>query len=79
MQFFSTITFTALFVATLALAAPAPAPFPLESGAIYKRTCGTLTGTALTVCQEACKAVCDVATVGIAKTACENACTAGPL
>ncbi|KNG46354.1 hypothetical protein DDE82_001078 [Stemphylium lycopersici] len=53
-------------------AAPAPE-------ALAKRTCGTLTGTALKVCQDACKATCDVGTLGIARKACKAACDAGPI
>jgi hypothetical protein len=52
MQFFA--TFALLIVAVSAL----PAANPIEEGSIFKRTCGTLSGTALTVCQEACLAAC---------------------
>ena len=44
-----------------------------------KRTCGTLTGTALSICQTACKVTCEAATVGIASGLCQKACDAGPL
>ncbi|KAJ2968194.1 hypothetical protein NQ176_g9299 [Zarea fungicola] len=44
-----------------------------------RRTCGTLSGEALSACQTACKALCDIGTGGIAKKACEKACDLGPL
>ncbi|KAA8612350.1 Dimer-Tnp-hAT multi-domain protein [Pyrenophora tritici-repentis] len=62
-----------VFAATFAAATPNPGAM------MTKRTCGTLTGTPLKVCQTACKATCTVATAGIASTLCNAACTAGPL
>ncbi|KAJ5029038.1 hypothetical protein J3E73DRAFT_366406 [Bipolaris maydis] len=46
---------------------------------LSKRTCGTLTGTELTVCQDACKVTCDAVTGLIAKKLCKSACDAPPL
>ena len=66
---FSTIAI--VFAATFAAANP--------TNMVAKRTCGTLTGTPLQLCQEACKATCTVATAGLAKTLCEKACDLGPL
>ncbi|EFQ88016.1 hypothetical protein P3342_006164 [Pyrenophora teres f. teres] len=63
-----------VFAATFAAATPSP-----DSAMLAKRTCGTLTGTPLKVCQTACKATCTLATAGIASTLCNTACEAGPL
>lgn len=46
-----------LFVAPL-LVALAMAASSFEDGHLAKRTCGTLTGEKLKICQEACKAIC---------------------
>lgn len=50
------------FFATLIVlvAAVAAAPAPVAEGATFieKRTCGTLSGTALDICQTACKGAC---------------------
>ncbi|KAB8223213.1 hypothetical protein BDV33DRAFT_189107 [Aspergillus novoparasiticus] len=62
-----------LFVA-LDMAAPS-----FEDGHLAKRTCGTLIGEKLNICQEACKALCSAGTAGIASGLCEKACDLGPL
>lgn len=46
-----------LFVAPLLVALAMAAP-SFEDGHLAKRTCGTLTGEKLKICQEACKAIC---------------------
>ncbi|RMZ71917.1 hypothetical protein GMOD_00009275 [Pyrenophora seminiperda CCB06] len=46
---------------------------------MVKRTCGTLTGTPLQICQAACTITCEAATAGLAKTLCTKACELGPL
>ncbi|KAF4626501.1 hypothetical protein G7Y89_g11657 [Cudoniella acicularis] len=48
-----------------------------SASVIEKRTCGTLKGTALTICQKACEAACDAGTGGLARTLCKKACTLG--
>ncbi|KAF7586442.1 hypothetical protein BBP40_008905 [Aspergillus hancockii] len=67
-----------LFVAPFLLALVAAIP-TMEPGSLAKRTCGTLTGEKLKICQDACKAVCEASTAGLAKAACTKACDAGPL
>ncbi|CZR62224.1 uncharacterized protein PAC_12121 [Phialocephala subalpina] len=76
MRFNVLATLTLLVAASSAVPTTELAP---AAGAIEKRTCGTLTGTALSICQTACKAVCDTVTATLAKTLCEKACDAGPL
>ncbi|KAF8857921.1 hypothetical protein BDZ45DRAFT_743928 [Acephala macrosclerotiorum] len=74
--------FNVLATLTLLVAASSAIPtteLALAAGSIEKRTCGTLTGTPLTVCQTACKALCDTVTAALAKTLCQDACDAGPL
>ena len=66
-------------VLSAAFAAAAPAPAAAASAELSKRTCGTLSGTALKVCQDACKVTCDAATGGLARKLCKAACDAGPL
>ncbi|KAF7629531.1 hypothetical protein AFLA_013245 [Aspergillus flavus NRRL3357] len=67
-----------LFVAPLLVALAMAAP-SFEDGHLAKRTCGTLTGEKLKICQEACKAICSAGTAGIASGLCEKACDLGPL
>ncbi|KAF1358309.1 hypothetical protein EJ07DRAFT_156914 [Lizonia empirigonia] len=65
--------------AALAVSA-APAPVTnaesLAPNVLSKRTCGTLTGTKLKVCQEVCKVACTAITLGVARAACKAACDA---
>ncbi|KAJ5203076.1 hypothetical protein N7449_005155 [Penicillium cf. viridicatum] len=62
----------------VAMAVAAPALEEID-GHLVKRTCWTLTGEKLKVCQDVCKAACLVGTAGIAKEACDKACDLGPL
>ncbi|KZM22738.1 uncharacterized protein EKO05_0004587 [Ascochyta rabiei] len=68
-----------------AAVAVSASPTPVTSGEnlgpheLAKRTCGTLTGIKLRICQEACKATCTIGTLGFARKLCEKACEAGPL
>ena len=57
MQFFTiaTVLFT---VASGVMAAPAPSSESMEPFRLHARTCGTLTGKPLQLCQGACKAAC---------------------
>ncbi|KAJ2971558.1 hypothetical protein NQ176_g7631 [Zarea fungicola] len=73
MQFSITII---SMLSAVAVALPGPT---VEATSIMRRTCGTLTGDALSACQTACKALCNIGTAGIAKTACTKACDLGPL
>lgn len=57
MQFF-TITTVLFTIASGAFAAPAPSSESLEPFRLHARTCGTLTGKPLELCQGACKAAC---------------------
>lgn len=54
MQFHVLTTITLFIAATSAI----PTTTPAVESTIEKRTCGTLTGTPLKVCQEACEAAC---------------------
>ncbi|EOA88390.1 hypothetical protein ACJQWK_01449 [Exserohilum turcicum] len=66
-------TIALLFSAAFTVSA-APGPDTLA-----KRSCWTLTGNELKICQDACKVTCDVATGGIARKLCKAACDAPPL
>ncbi|OJJ65693.1 hypothetical protein ASPBRDRAFT_489220 [Aspergillus brasiliensis CBS 101740] len=69
-----------LLIAPLLVAMAVAAPALEEvNGHLAKRTCWTLTGEELKICQDACKAACIVGTAGIAKEACDKACDLGPL
>lgn len=57
MQFF-TLTTVFFAVASGVLAAPAPIAGAPEPSHLQARTCGTLTGKPLQLCQGACKAAC---------------------
>ncbi|TVY52558.1 hypothetical protein LSUE1_G009796 [Lachnellula suecica] len=73
MQFFK--VFSILIVAVSAV--PTLNNTAIEEATIEKRTCGSLSGTALKVCQDACVATCTVVSAGIAATLCYKACKAG--
>ncbi|KAB8234275.1 hypothetical protein BDV23DRAFT_180630 [Aspergillus alliaceus] len=69
-----------LLIAPLLVATAVAAPALEEvEGHLAKRTCWSLTGEKLKLCQEACKAACTVGTAGLAMEACEKACDLGPL
>jgi hypothetical protein len=51
MKYFTTFAF-------LLVAIPASIASVVEEKTIEKRTCGTLTGTALQICQDACEVAC---------------------
>ncbi|KAJ4388048.1 hypothetical protein N0V93_008653 [Gnomoniopsis smithogilvyi] len=47
---------------------------PNHNVELAKRACWELSGEALTICQDACKAVCAAASLGLATVACSEAC-----
>ncbi|PVH82733.1 hypothetical protein DL98DRAFT_586325 [Cadophora sp. DSE1049] len=73
MKFFATLVILVAAVAAI------PAPVAEGENFIEKRTCGTLSGTALEICQTACKGACTLISAGLASSLCEKACDAPPL
>ncbi|KAG4435100.1 hypothetical protein IFR05_009409 [Cadophora sp. M221] len=71
--------FFANLIVLVAAVAAIPAPAAEGEFIIAKRTCGTLKGTALEICQNACKGACTLISVGLASSLCEKACDAPPL
>ncbi|KAJ5926715.1 hypothetical protein N7516_008488 [Penicillium verrucosum] len=68
-----------LLIAPLIAMAIAAPTLEEVNGHLAKRTCWSLTGDKLKVCQQVCKAACTVGTADIAKEACDKACDLGPL
>ncbi|KAH9221274.1 hypothetical protein DL95DRAFT_455591 [Leptodontidium sp. 2 PMI_412] len=71
--------FLATLIVLVAVVAAIPALTAEGELLIEKRTCGTLSATALEICQNACKGACTLISAGLASSLCEKACEVPPL